>query len=64
LIMLGFHYLMPLVELFHGFIKMVQAQDIWRAPKSLVEPTWGFNYVELRKVGTWGPFPTSSTKRG
>jgi hypothetical protein len=21
----------------------------WRAPKSLVEPTWGFNYVELRK---------------
>jgi hypothetical protein len=36
----------------------------WRAPKSLVEPTWGFNYVELRKVGTWGPLPTSSTKRG
>ncbi len=26
----------------------------WRAPKSLVEPTWGFNYVELQKVGTWG----------
>jgi hypothetical protein len=24
----------------------------WRAPKSLVEPTWGFNYVKLRKVGT------------
>ncbi len=22
----------------------------WRAPKSLVKPTWGFNYVELRKV--------------
>ncbi len=36
----------------------------WRAPKSLVEPIWGFNYVELRKVGTWGPLPTSSTKRG
>ncbi len=29
--------------------------SFWRAPKSLVEPTWGFNYVELRKVGTWGP---------
>jgi hypothetical protein len=36
----------------------------WRAPKSLVEPTWESNYVELRKVGTWGPLPTSSTKRG
>ncbi len=29
LIMLGFHYLMPLLELFHGFIKMVQAQNIY-----------------------------------
>jgi len=36
----------------------------WCIPKSLVEPTWGSNYVELRKVGTWGAFPTSSTKRG
>jgi hypothetical protein len=27
-----------------------------RAPKSLVEPTQRFNYVELRKVGTWGDF--------
>jgi hypothetical protein len=36
----------------------------WRAPKSLVEPAWGSNYVELRKVGTWGPLLTSSTKRG
>jgi hypothetical protein len=26
----------------------------WCAPKSLVEPTWVSNYVELRKVGTWG----------
>jgi hypothetical protein len=24
----------------------------WRTPKSRVEPTWGSNYVELRKVGT------------
>lgn len=29
LIMLGFHYLMPLLELFHGFVKMVQVQDIY-----------------------------------
>jgi len=29
LIMLGFHYLMPLLELFHWFIKMVQARDIY-----------------------------------
>jgi hypothetical protein len=36
----------------------------WRTPKFLVEPTWGFNYVELRKVGTWGALPTSSTKEG
>jgi hypothetical protein len=36
----------------------------WHTPKSLVEPTRGSNYVELRKVGTWGPLPTSSTKRG
>jgi hypothetical protein len=37
---------------------------IWRTPKSRVEPTWGFNYVELRKVGTWKALPTSSTKEG
>ncbi len=37
---------------------------MWHAPKSLVEPTWGFNCVELRKVGTWGPLPTSSTIEG
>jgi len=36
----------------------------WRTPKSLVKPTWGSNYVELWKVGTWGALPTSSTKRG
>ncbi len=36
----------------------------WHAPKSLVRPTWGFKYVELRKVGTWGPLSTSSTKGG
>jgi hypothetical protein len=36
----------------------------WRTPKSRVEPTWGFNYVELRKVGTWKAFPTSSTIEG
>jgi len=36
----------------------------WRPPKSLVEPIWGSNYVELRKVGTWGALLTSSTKRG
>ncbi len=29
LIMLGFHYLVPLLELFHRFIKMVQARDIY-----------------------------------
>jgi hypothetical protein len=37
---------------------------MWRAPKSLIGPTWGSNYVELRKVGTWGPLPTSSTRKG
>jgi len=37
---------------------------LWRVPKSFVELTWGFNYVGLRKVGTWGPLSTSSTKRG
>jgi len=36
----------------------------WHAPKSLVGPTWGSNYVELRKVGTWGPLPTSSIRKG
>jgi hypothetical protein len=36
----------------------------WRAPKSQVEPTWGSNYVELQKVGTWGMLPTSSTRKG
>jgi hypothetical protein len=41
-----------------------KASTPWRAPKSLVEPTWGSNYVELRKVGTWGPFSTFGTKRG
>jgi hypothetical protein len=30
-----------------------EKQEYWRAPKSLVEPTWRSNYVELRKVGTW-----------
>jgi hypothetical protein len=37
---------------------------LWRAPKFLVRPTWGSKYVELRKVGTWGPFSTSNTKGG
>jgi hypothetical protein len=36
----------------------------WRVPKSLVEPTSGFNFVELCKVGTWGTLPTSSTRKG
>ncbi len=36
----------------------------WRAPKSLVGPTWRSNYVELRKVGTWGSLPTSNTRKG
>jgi hypothetical protein len=36
----------------------------WRAPKFFVRPTWGSKYVELRKVGTWGPLPTSNTKGG
>ncbi len=36
----------------------------WRAPKSLVRPTWGSKYVELRKVGTRGLLPTSSIKKG
>jgi hypothetical protein len=39
-------------------------QVFWRALKSLVGPTWGSNYVELQKVGTWGPLPTSSTRKG
>jgi hypothetical protein len=43
---------------------VIHVDGEWRAPKSVVEPTWGFNYVELRKVGTWGPLLTSSTKRG
>jgi hypothetical protein len=43
---------------------LAQADHLWRTPKSLVEPTWGFNYVEFRKVGTWGALPTSSTKKG
>jgi hypothetical protein len=38
--------------------------DPWRAPKSQVKPTWGSHYVKLRKVGTWGTLPTSSTKKG
>jgi hypothetical protein len=38
--------------------------SVWRTPKSRVEPTWGFNYVELRKVGTWKALPTSSTRKG
>jgi hypothetical protein len=33
-------------------------------PKFLIRPTWGSKYVELRKVGTWGSLPTSSTKGG
>jgi len=36
----------------------------WRTPKSRVEPTWGFNYVGLRKVGTRKALPTSSTIEG
>jgi hypothetical protein len=47
-----------------GILNQFVQDPRWRAPKSLVEPTWGFNYVELRKVGTWGPLSTSSTKRG
>jgi hypothetical protein len=38
--------------------------SMWRAPKSRVEPTWGSNYVELRKVGTRKALPTSSTREG
>jgi hypothetical protein len=38
--------------------------SFWRTPKSLVKPTWRFNFVELRKVGTWGTLPTSSTRKG
>jgi len=37
---------------------------LWRTPKPLVEPTWESNYIELRKVGTWGSLSTSNTKRG
>jgi hypothetical protein len=36
----------------------------WRTPKFLIRPTWGYKYVELRKVGTWKPLPTSNTKGG
>jgi hypothetical protein len=39
-------------------------KPVWHTPKSLVKPTWGSRYVELRKVRTWGPFPTSNIKRG
>ncbi len=37
---------------------------VWRTPKFLVRPTWGSKCVELRKIGTWGLHPTSSTKGG
>jgi hypothetical protein len=36
----------------------------WHTPKFLVGPTWGSKCVGLRKVGTWEPLPTSSTKEG
>jgi hypothetical protein len=48
----------------HGFFFHVHNEPMWRTPKSQVEPTWGSNYVELQKVGTWGTLPTSSTKKG
>ncbi len=38
--------------------------NFWRTPKSRVEPTWGSNYVELRKVGLGRALPTSSTIEG
>jgi hypothetical protein len=37
-----------------SFFFAIATLMVWRAPKSLVEPTQGSNYVELRKVGTWG----------
>jgi hypothetical protein len=43
---------------------MYDKDGSWRTPKIGVEPTWGSNYVELRKIGTWGALPTSSTKKG
>jgi hypothetical protein len=48
--------------MFHYFLHFLEGY--WRAPKSLVEPTSGFNYVELRKVGIWGPLSTSNTIEG
>jgi hypothetical protein len=47
-----------------GQWKVKEKHLSWHTPKSLVELTWRSNYVELWKVGTWGPFSTSSTKRG
>jgi len=41
-----------------------QLDQLWCIPKSLVKPTWGSNYVELWKVGTWGALSTSNTKMG
>jgi hypothetical protein len=43
-------------------VKILEAN--WRTPKSWVEPTWGSNYVELWKIGTWRALPTSSTREG
>jgi len=56
-----------LVEVQQSFKKLKRHKDVgidWHIPKSLVEPTRGSNYVELRKVGTWGALPLSSTKKG
>jgi hypothetical protein len=36
----------------------------WRAPKSLVEPTWGFNYVEVAESWDLGAAPDFLHYRG
>ncbi len=60
--------IMPLLH--HSFWKNVYSTSFggedqnWRTPKSRFEPTWGSNYVELRKVGTRKALPTSSIREG
>jgi hypothetical protein len=41
-----------------------QFDSRWHTPKSQVGPTWGSNYVELRKVGTWKGAPNFQHYKG
>jgi hypothetical protein len=42
----------------------LSSDTTWRAPKFLVEPTWGSNYVECEKGWNLEPLPTSSIRGG